>query len=106
MRGLALTAFLLGALLSLPALGAMVEPLQGELAIDRGSGFQRVVGTVEADVGDAVMFASPRGRARIVYPDGCLDLLIPGQMLVIDLRSPCKKTEDNQRISSDPARPY
>jgi hypothetical protein len=39
-------------------------------------------------------------------PIDCLDLLIPGQLVAIGLASPCKKAEDSQRISSDPARPY
>jgi hypothetical protein len=88
MRGLVI--FVLGALLSAPALGAVVEPIQGQVSINSGGGYQLIPFAVEANPGDAVM-AHPNGRARIVYADGCLVPVEPGQVVPIEPESPCRR---------------
>jgi hypothetical protein len=85
-----LVIFVLGALLSAPALGAVVEPIQGQVSINSGGGFQQIPFAVEANVGDVVM-AAPNGRARIVYADGCLVPVEPGQVVAIEPESPCRR---------------
>ena len=69
-------------------LGATIEPLQGNLLINRGHGFQQVNGRIEADVGDLVM-VSPDGSASLSYPDGCKVSVRPGAVTTIAPSSPC-----------------
>jgi hypothetical protein len=86
---LASIALLSGVALSLPSLAATVEPVEGQVSINRGNGFQRVAGAVQANVGDSVM-ASPNGSARIVYSDGCSVPVVPQGVITITAESPCK----------------
>jgi hypothetical protein len=87
---LAVTVMALGAgmLLSLPAWAATVESVQGQVSINRGDGFRPVTGAIQANVGDTVM-ASPGGRAKIVYSDGCPVNVNPGAVVTITAESPC-----------------
>ena len=68
--------------------GATIEPVQGDLLINRGQGFQQVNGRIEADVGDLVM-VSPDGSAIVSYPDGCKLSVQPGAVTTIAPLSPC-----------------
>jgi hypothetical protein len=85
---LALVALVSGVAFSVPSLAATVEP-EGQVSINRGSGFQPVKGVVQANVGDSVM-ASPNGSARIVYSDDCSIPVVPGAVITIAAESPCK----------------
>lgn len=67
---------------------ATVEPLQGDLSINQGQGFQRVDSRVQANVGDSLMVA-PGGSASLVYPDGCQVTIQPGSVVSIAPLSPC-----------------
>ena len=96
---LGLSTFLLAAVLSLPALAASVDSIQGKVSINRGSGFKPLNGSTEANAGDQVM-ASPGGSANIVYPDGCVVKVDPGTVVTVQEPSPCKAGGDH------PARPY
>lgn len=90
MRLIALIAFGLGGFLSVPSLAATVEPIQGEVGINRGDGvFRHATSSVEVTIGDSLM-VTPGGLARIVYPDGCAIDLNPGAVVTITVESPCK----------------
>jgi len=86
-----LSAFIaLGFFVSVPALAVTVDPLQGEVTINRGDGvFRPVIGTLEGDIGDSVM-VRPGGTARVVYDDGCTVDVNPGDIHTITGLSPCK----------------
>jgi hypothetical protein len=81
-------AFLSTACLGAPASAATLESIAGQVSINRGNGFQRVMGAVEANVGDAIM-VGPGGRARVVYGDGCPVNVDPGSVVRIEAQSPC-----------------
>lgn len=67
---------------------ATIEPVQGDLSLNQGQGFQRVDGRVQANVGDSVM-VGPGGSANLVYPDGCQVNVQPGSVVNIAPLSPC-----------------
>jgi len=67
---------------------ATIQPLQGDLSLNQGQGFQRVDGRVSANVGDAIM-VGPEGAATVVYPDGCQVGVQPGAVATIAPLSPC-----------------
>jgi hypothetical protein len=71
-----------------PCLAATIEPVQGNLYISSGQGFQPVNGRVDANVGDTVMVA-PGSTAVAVYPDGCKVAIQPGDVTTISRLSPC-----------------
>lgn len=83
-------AFLFGCflLVASPCWAANVQPVQGNLYINRGQGFQPVAGPVDANIGDSVMVA-PGGIATIIYPDGCKFGVQPGTVTTIAPSSPC-----------------
>jgi hypothetical protein len=85
---LASIAFISGVSFSLASFAATVDSIQGSLAINRGKGFQRVTGPVQAKVGDSVM-VSPGGSAQVSYPDGCAVNVTPGAVVTIGAQSPC-----------------
>jgi hypothetical protein len=89
MRSLAGAACFVSALLwGAVANAAIVEPVQGDLSINQGQGFQKVDTRVDASVGDLVM-VGPNGAANIVYPDGCTINVRPGAVVNIAPLSPC-----------------
>jgi hypothetical protein len=68
---------------------ATLEPVQGELWINHGKGFEKVVASkIEAKVGDSVM-VDPGGIAKVTYPDGCQANVKPGAVMTIAPLSPC-----------------
>jgi hypothetical protein len=68
---------------------ATLEPIQGELLINHGKGFEKVLASkVEAKVGDSVM-VSPGGIAKVTYADGCQANVEPGAVMTITKLSPC-----------------
>ena len=101
MRLTASVAVACGLLLTVPALAATVDSLQGQVSINRGDGFRRVTGPTQANIGDSVM-VSPNGRARVVYPDGCAVNVDPGVVVTIAAQSPCKAQIEGNRFSIGP----
>jgi len=67
---------------------ATVQPVQGDLSVNQGQGFQRVDSRIEANVGDTVM-VGPGGSASLVYPDGCQVTIQPGSVVSVAPLSPC-----------------
>ncbi len=67
---------------------ATIEPIQGDLSVNQGQGFQKVDSRIDANVGDMVM-VSPNGSATVSYPDGCHVNVQPGAVMTIAPLSPC-----------------
>ncbi len=72
-------------------MAATVKPVEGEVFINRGNGYERVLGVSHAKVGDFVM-ARPGGSARVVYDDNCSITVRPGNVVAIAPDAPCNKT--------------
>lgn len=70
------------------ASAATVVPVNGEVSVNQGKGFEKLTTAFEAKAGDAVM-VSPGGSAKVAYPDGCAVQLNPGAVMVIAALSPC-----------------
>jgi hypothetical protein len=85
---LASIAFVSG-LWCLPAIAATVNVSQGQVLLNRGAGYQRVMGSVQAGPG-AMLVANPGGGGQIVYPDGCVVEVVPGSVYTIADQSPCQ----------------
>jgi hypothetical protein len=83
-----LLAFLSAALLSTPSLAATISATQGQVLVNHGSGYQQVVGSIDAGSG-ATVVVNPGGSAQIVYPDGCAVAVQPGSVYTISPQSPC-----------------
>lgn len=75
-------------LLSSPAHAAVVQSVEGQVQINRGNGFERITGAVNAQPGDRVM-VSPQGSAELVYPDGCVANIRAGSVVSVRTQSPC-----------------
>ena len=68
---------------------ATLEPIQGDLLINHGKGFEKVVASkIEVKVGDSVM-VDPGGIAKVTYADGCQANVKPGAVMIITKLSPC-----------------
>jgi hypothetical protein len=67
---------------------ATLEPVQGDLWINHGKGFEKVNSRMEAKVGDSVM-VNPGGIAKVTYGDGCQANVKPGAVMTIAPLSPC-----------------
>jgi hypothetical protein len=67
---------------------ATVQPVRGQVSLNRGQGFAPVNGPIEANVGDEVM-VSPDGSAVVTYADGCRASVEPGAVTTIAPSSPC-----------------
>jgi hypothetical protein len=70
------------------AWAATIEPGQGDLTINQGTGFQPVNSRVDAKVGDSVM-VGPGGAATVTYSDGCQVAVQPGAVTEVAPLSPC-----------------
>jgi hypothetical protein len=84
-----LPALAIGLCMGEPAFAASLEAVSGEVSINRGEGFQRVTGPTEVGAG-ALLMASPGGSAKLVYADGCPVRVIPGTVVRVAAKSPCK----------------
>ena len=73
---------------SLPASAATVQVIQGEVSVNRGTGFEHVSGSVPVAVGNMVT-ARPGAKAMIYYADGCKEPLNSGAVKTIPSKSPC-----------------
>jgi hypothetical protein len=67
---------------------ATIEPVQGNLQLNRGQGFQPVNSRVDANVGDTVV-VGPGSTAIVTYSDGCKVSVQPGAVTTIAPLSPC-----------------
>jgi hypothetical protein len=79
---------------------ATIEPVQGNLSLNQGQGFQPVNSRVNANVGDTVM-VGPGGAAAVTYPDGCKVQVQPGTVTSIAPLSPCASgslADDNNNL--------
>jgi hypothetical protein len=70
------------------AQAATLEAVQGQVLVNRGSGYQFVVGTVDLAPGDMVL-ANAGATAQITYPDGCATRIEAGSVTTVGQRSPC-----------------
>jgi len=75
-------------LASAQAQTASVIPVQGDLSLNQGQGFQPVDSRISANVGDSLM-VGPGGAATVVYQDGCQVTVQPGAVTSIAPLSPC-----------------
>jgi hypothetical protein len=82
------------------AFAATVQPIQGNVLINRGAGYQSVTQQIVATVGDAVM-VSKDGSALVVYDDQCSISVKPGNVVTVAAVPPCQKTA---RLASDAER--
>ena len=67
---------------------ATIDPVQGNLQLNRGQGFQPVNSRIDANVGDTVV-VGPGGAAAVTYSDGCKVSVQPGAVTTIAPLSPC-----------------
>src|SRR5580704_16057314 len=81
---------------------ATIEPVQGNLQLNRGQGFQPVNSRVDANVGDTVV-VGPGSAAAVTYSDGCKVSVQPGAVTTIAPLSPCASgslADDNNNNSN------
>jgi hypothetical protein len=79
---------------------ATVEPVQGNLSLNQGQGFQPVNARINANVGDTVV-VGPGGAAAVTYSDGCKVQVQPGAVTTIAPLSPCASgslADDNNNL--------
>jgi hypothetical protein len=87
-ESLGVMCFTLSLLIGTACSAATLEPVQGDLSINQGQGFQKVDSRIDANVGDSVM-VGPAGSATVSYPDGCKVDVQPGAVMTIAPLSPC-----------------
>src|SRR5580692_4918111 len=81
---------------------ATIEPVQGNLSLNQGQGFQPVNSRVNANVGETVVVA-PGSAAAVTYSDGCKVTVQPGAVTTIAPLSPCASgsmADDNNNNSN------
>jgi hypothetical protein len=94
---LAAVAFITGTAIGGATFAATVTATQGQVMINRGQGYQLLVGSTEADPG-ATVIVNPGGSAQVVYPDGCAVTVEPFTVHAINAKSPC---EDKSATASE-----
>jgi hypothetical protein len=82
MPGQKVLIIVIASLLCTPALAATVEVVKGTVSVKQGDGFRQITGPTEVYRGNMVMTA-PGGKARIVYPDGCVVSVGPGGLATV-----------------------
>lgn len=80
------------------AQAATVTPVQGEVLVNAGAGYQRLGAEIMLKPGDVVI-VRPDGKAMLAYPDGCTLDVVPGLVAWIEPTSPCA----NPHPTHDPA---
>jgi hypothetical protein len=70
-------------------------PLSGEILVNSGAGYHRIVGAVKLKPGDAAI-AEPNAQASLVYDDGCAIDVSPGMVAWVEQTSPCAKMSDRR----------
>ena len=84
-------AMVAGLLLSSAASATTLQPMQGDVLVNRGAGFQPVVKPTTVGVGDSIM-VSAKGSAQVVYNEQCSVDVRPGSVVTVALEPPCKKS--------------
>ena len=59
-----------------------VDPVKPQVSINRGEGFKPVTAPTGVSTGDRVM-AGPGGHGKIVYDDGCVVDVYPGNVVAV-----------------------
>lgn len=94
---------ILGGVVSLAVSGvaqaAFLDNIHGGVRVNRGDGYVAVRGATEAKAGDSIM-AAAKGRARLIYSDGCAVDIQPGSVVVVGTESPCTKGATNAGLST------
>lgn len=67
---------------------ATLQPMGGEVFVNRGHGYDLVTQPIQVNPGDAVM-VNPNGHASIVYNDACNVSVQPGVVSTITPNPPC-----------------
>ena len=62
--------------------GATLENITPQVSVNQGQGYKQVAAASALSNGDQVM-AGPGGRARLVYPDGCVTDIFPGSVVTV-----------------------
>lgn len=84
-----LTSFVLFLFMAISGLqAATVNTVTGQVLINRGAGYQKISGTASGNAGDKVL-ANPNSSATIVYENGCIVEVNPGQVVTIATQPPC-----------------
>jgi hypothetical protein len=87
-------------LLAPQAVAATVQPLNGEVFIDRGQGYIAIAGPTSANAGDVVMVLAG-GSGEVLYEDGCRQAVELGTLVVIGEVSPCAAGPDQSPWASN-----
>lgn len=82
------TAVIAASLLNWSAQAASVEVIQAPVSVNSGAGYVRISGLIQAKPGDTVM-ASPNGRARVAYGNGCILEVEPGMVVTVPQDANC-----------------
>ncbi len=67
---------------------ATLGAIQGNVLVNRGTGYETVRGATNLRPGDTVMVQAG-GSAQIVYPDGCVVPVEVGAVVAVGEASPC-----------------
>ena len=76
------------------AIAASVEVVQGQVSLNRGSGYVRIASAAQANAGDMVM-ASANGRARVAFGNGCVLEVEPGMVVTVPADQACHPGVDH-----------
>lgn len=87
-RATAAIGALFGAGLAMSAKADAATLTGGGLLIDTGSGYQVVAPPMEVQAGTSII-ANPDGRGEILYADGCVQRVRPGEVVLVTEASPC-----------------
>ena len=87
---LVVSLFAFGVLLPAVATAAVVSPVNGEVRVSTGQGFQKIAAPTEVAAGGQVM-VSPGGSATIGYAQDCVVPVKPFGLSVIQTEPPCRK---------------
>jgi hypothetical protein len=97
----AIVAFVAAIAVDGASFAATVTATQGQVMINRGQGYQLLVGSSDVDPG-ATVVVNPGGSARVVYPDGCAVTVEPLVVHAINAESPCEgKKEMTKDMTSN-----
>ena len=89
MRGILFSVAFVASVVAVGAAQAVtVESVEGRVLINRGAGYRTVNNSVEGAPGNRVL-ANANSRARIVYDNGCVVIVDPGNVITIAQAPPC-----------------
>lgn len=79
---------MIGLLLSQTAGAATLDAIQGDVLVNRGSGYVAVADTVQVNPGDLII-ANPGGGAILIYENGCQVPVEVGYVVSVKDDPPC-----------------